>query len=166
LYSCPNRHDYPYFGYAINVNSSNDDYSGSPTPPGNWFDGRCGQPPNPRQGTVALAGLVALATTIWYHESVPGYYQDGLNTWADLEADASGGGDPSLQIDGSETIARLFITGGAKADNDSLIHEPMRHSQGMNIGWCDGHAKWLKPSAIKGEWWNIEQIPQPVETGN
>jgi hypothetical protein len=33
----------------------------------------------------------------------------------------------------------------------------------MNIGWLDGHAKWLRPSQIKGEMWNVEQVPQGVE---
>src|SRR5690348_12977526 len=40
LFSCPDRRDQPWWGYTINVNSSNDDYPGPPTPPGSWFDAR------------------------------------------------------------------------------------------------------------------------------
>ena len=165
VYTCPDRREQPFFGYSINVNSSNDDFPGSPTPPGNWFDGKCPGLTKNGQRTVALAELVAPASTIWYYDSNASIFQDGLVTWADLQADAAG--DPkhtrSLEIDGSETIAQLFLTGGALADKDPVIHDPMRHSGGMNIAWCDGHAKFMRPSQIKGEMWNVEQIPQPVE---
>lgn len=159
------RRDSPFYGFSINVNSSNDDFPGAPTPPGSWFDGHCGQPPNPNQITIAQAGIVAPATTIWYYDSNASIFQDGLTTWADLQADAVSwpAGAKSLEIDGSETIGQLFQSGGSLADNDPVIHDPMRHGNGLNISWCDGHVKWLKPSAIKGEWWSIEQVPQPVE---
>ncbi|HZT42896.1 MAG TPA: DUF1559 domain-containing protein [Chthonomonadaceae bacterium] len=165
IFTCPDRRDQPYFGYSINVNSSNDDYPGSPTPPGNWFDGNGSCQPVPGQSSVALAQLVAPSTTIWFNDSVPGYFQDGINTWKNQEIDANSGGDPTLQIDGSETIAQLYITGGALANYDPKmpVQDPSRHSQGVNFTWCDGHAKYMKPSSIKGEWWNVEQIPQPVE---
>ena len=163
VFTCPDRREQPYFGYSINVNSSNDDYPGSPTPPGNWFDGDGNCNPKAGQSAITLASLVAPATTIWFYDSNPGYFQDGLNTWTALQADVASGGDPTLQIDGSETIAQLFLNAGGRADNDPKIHDPMRHTNGMNLSWCDGHAKFAKPSAIKGEWWNIEQIPQPVE---
>src|SRR5437660_870865 len=28
----------------------------------------------------------------------------------------------------------------------------------MNIGWCDGPPKWMKPSNIQGPMWNLEQL--------
>ncbi len=165
IYTCPNRRDSPYYTYCINVNSSNDDYPNPPTPPGNWFDGNSNGTPKANQSPVAQAGLTAPASTIWFYDANSSVYQSGLNTWTNLEAlAASNPGDAkSLEIDGSETIAQLFLTGGGRVDNSTLIKEPHRHQQGMNIAWCDGHAKWLKPSAIKAEYWNIEQIPQPVE---
>lgn len=164
LFTCPDRSSSPYFGFSINVNSSNDDYPGAPTPPGNWDDGDSNCAPKAGQAPVALAAEVSPANTIWFNDSVIGYFQDGLNKWADLQADAA---DPKsnrdLQIDGSETIAQLFLTAGGLADTDPAGKDPSRHSNGFNIGWCDGHAKWMRPSAIKGEMWNLEQIPQPVE---
>ncbi|MCC6728203.1 MAG: prepilin-type N-terminal cleavage/methylation domain-containing protein [Chthonomonadales bacterium] len=165
LYTCPNRRDSPAYTYCINVNSSNDDYPGPPTPPGNWFDGNSDGTPKAGQSTVAQAAVVAPASTIWFYDANSSIYQEGLNTWADLEALAAQfpADARSLEIDGSETIGQLFATGGGAVDNSTLIREPHRHTSGFNIGWCDGHAKFLRPSAVKPEWWNIEQIPQPVE---
>ncbi len=165
LYTCPDRSSTPYFGYSINVNSSNDDYPGAPTPPGNWADGDGSCVAKAGQGTIAMAAEVAPASTIWFNDSVPGYFQDGLNKWADLVTDAN---DPNsskdLQIDGSETIAQLFLTSGGVTDTSGIISkDPARHTSGVNIGWCDGHAKWMRPASVTGEMWNIEQIPQPVE---
>jgi hypothetical protein len=33
----------------------------------------------------------------------------------------------------------------------------------MNIGFLDGHAKWLKPSQIKSTQWSLEEVPQGIE---
>jgi len=164
IYTCPDRSSQPFYGYAINVNSSNDDFPGPPTPPGSWFDVRCGQVANANQISISQAAVTAPAGTIWYYDSNPLIYQDGLVTWSALEADAVGNPDAvELDVDGSETIAQLFLDGGGRADNSSIIRDPHRHAQFMNIGWLDGHAKSMKPSAIKGPMWNIEQVNQPVE---
>lgn len=165
IYTCPNRANQPYYGWSINTNSSNDDFPGAPTPPGNWHDGTCAGVYAPGMSTVALAAMVSPASTIWYYDSNSSIYQDGLKKWSDLQADAASwpAGTTRLEIDGSETIAQLFVDAGGRADNDHTIKDPMRHAQGMNIAWCDGHSKWLKPSAIKSQWWSIEQVPQPSE---
>lgn len=164
VYTCPNRVDQPFFGWCINVNSSNDDYPGAPTPPGNWFDGRCPNVQIPGQGPISQAQMVGPATTIWFYDSNPSIFQSGLNTWANLEALAASNPAQALSLenDGSQTIAQLFLTGNGRIEN-SIIKNPHRHQGGMNIGFCDGHSKWMKPSAIPGTMWNIEQIPQPVE---
>ena len=181
MYTSPDRTDSPYFGYSINVNSSNDDFSnaydaaaktGGGTPPGNWNDGKCDNgvaTPNPKQSAVSLAAAQAPSNTIWFYNSNSSIYQQGLNTWDSMEAAVSSS-DPdlakkasSLEIDGSETIAQLFLTGGPKVEASVRIKEPHRFSKGINIGWMDGHVKWLRPSNIKGEMWSVEQVPQGVE---
>ncbi len=179
VFTSPNRADVPYFGYGINVNSSNDDYgtpwdgagNGGGTPPGNWNNGRCQNGVGvlaPWQSPVALASAVAPGSTIWFHDSNSSIYQWGLNQWANLEALVASDAEAraaasSLELDGSESIAQLFLTGGSAVDNSSLVKEPHRYSKGMNLGWLDGHAKWFKPSQIKGEWWSVDQVPQGVE---
>jgi prepilin-type N-terminal cleavage/methylation domain-containing protein/prepilin-type processing-associated H-X9-DG protein len=167
IYTCPDRRNSPYFGYTINVNSSNDDFPGAPTPPGNWNDGNGGTnlTPKPGQYSPALAELVAPASTIWFYDSNASIFQSGLTNWTNLEALAltDPGSAASVELDGSQTIAQLFLTGGGRVDNSTLIKDPHRHQQTMNISWCDGHAKSIRPSAIKGEWWNMEQVAQPVE---
>jgi prepilin-type N-terminal cleavage/methylation domain-containing protein/prepilin-type processing-associated H-X9-DG protein len=173
MFTSPNRADSPFFGYGINVNSSNDDYpypwdgsgKGGGTPPGNWFDGNCAHTPKPGQGTVSLAASSAPSSTIWFHNSNSSIYQAGLNVWVDLEAAVSAEPDAarSLEIDGSETIAQLFLSGGSRVDSSTIIKEPHRYSGGMNVGFLDAHAKWFRPSQIKGEWWSVEQVPQGIE---
>lgn len=178
IFTSPQRATDPYYGYSINVNSSNDDFpatyssgAGGGTPPGNWNDGRCVSGvgvPRPEQSAVGLAAVSAPASTIWFYNSNASIYQAGLNNWADMEALVASNADAaaaakSVEIDGSETIAQLFLTGGSRVDNSALIKEPHRFSQGMNIAWVDGHSKWYRPSQIKGEWWSNEQVPQGVE---
>lgn len=178
IFTSPARADSPYFGYGINVNSSNDDYpqffnngTGGGTPPGNWNDGRCSNGSGvkrPEQSAVQLAGASAPATTIWFHNSNSSIYQAGLNNWADMESLVASDSEAaaaafSLEIDGSESIAQLFLTGGARVDNSTLIKEPHRYSNGLNILFMDSHAKWMKPSSIRGEWWSLEQVPQGLE---
>ncbi len=177
IFTSPNRADSPYYGYGMNVNSSNDDFptawdgagNGGGTPPGNWNNGHCVGAgvgaTSPGQSAVHLAASVAPSTTIYFHNSNSTIYQEGLNKWADLEALAVTlpGEAASLEIDGSETIAQLLLTGGSAVDNSVRIKEPHRFSGGLNIGFLDSHAKWHKPSSIKGEWWSLEQVPQGVE---
>jgi prepilin-type N-terminal cleavage/methylation domain-containing protein/prepilin-type processing-associated H-X9-DG protein len=178
LYTSPDRADSPYFGYSMNTNSSNDDYpdaydatakTGGGTPPGNWNDGQCknGVPvASPSQSPVALAAAQSPSNTIWFYNSNSTIYQEGLNNWDDLETAAKGAlasEANSLEVDGSGTIAQLFLTGGSRVEASTVVKEPHRFSKGMNIGWLDGHAKWLRPSQIKGEMWNVEQVPQGVE---
>jgi prepilin-type processing-associated H-X9-DG protein len=181
LYTSPNRTDVEslYLGYALNSNSSNDDYpnaydasanTGGGTPPGNWTDGGCSNGVSvvsPNQHPVSLAAAVAPASTIWFYDSNSLLYQDDFITWDSMEAAAAdpdfAGDVNTLDLDGSETIAQLFLSGGSRVDNSTLIKEPHRFSKGMNIAWLDGHVKWLRPSAIKGEWWSVEQVPQGVE---
>ena len=165
IYTCPDRANQPFYGWSINVNSSNDDYPGAPTPPGNWHNGTCSGGLGPGQSTVSIAALDAPASTIWYYDANPSIFQDGLTKWSDLQADAASWsvGTTRLEIDGSETIGQLFADAGGRADNDPAIHDPMRHSQGFNIAWCDGHSKWMRPSTINSKWWSIEQVPQPKE---
>ncbi|MDX1935180.1 MAG: prepilin-type N-terminal cleavage/methylation domain-containing protein [Capsulimonadales bacterium] len=181
LFTSPNRADWPFYGFSINVNSSNDDYpqaynatdnTGGGTPPGNWNDGRCssGLPVvRPEQRSVSMAEAQTPANTIWFHNSNTTVYQEGFNTWAGMLAFYQGltGADVTdaneLQVDGSESIGQLFLTGGSQVDNSTIIKEPHRYSNGMNLGFLDGHAKWMRPSAIKGEMWSLEGVPQGVE---
>jgi prepilin-type N-terminal cleavage/methylation domain-containing protein/prepilin-type processing-associated H-X9-DG protein len=177
MFTSPGRADAPYYGYTINVNSSNDDFpatydassnTGGGTPPGNWNDGRCSGP-RPEQRMVSLSEAVAPAETIWFHNSVTTVWQEGFTNWATMEAffaSLSGGDradESELQLDGSETIGQLLLSGGSRVDNSTFIKEPHRFSQGMNIGFLDGHAKWLKPSQIKSTQWSLEAVPQGIE---
>lgn len=181
MFTSPGRSDAPFFGYSINVNSSNDDFpspynaaagTGGGTPPGNWNDGRCSGGvglAKSNQRSVSQSEAQAPSDTIWFHNSVTTVYQEGFTDWATMEsffASLSGGDladESEMQLDGSETIAQLFGTGGARVDNSSVIKEPHRFSAGTNMGFLDGHAKWFRPSQIKSTMWSLEGVPQGVE---
>jgi prepilin-type N-terminal cleavage/methylation domain-containing protein/prepilin-type processing-associated H-X9-DG protein len=165
IYTCPSKREWPFFGYCINVNSSNDDFPNAPTPPGNWHDGRGDGTPRPEQRTVSMAEIVAPASTIWFSDSNPAIFQAGITDWSEMEsltqqfpADAL-----EAEIDGSEIMALILLRAGGRADNSTIIKDPWRHNKGMNIAWCDGHVTWRRPSSLKGEEWNVEQVPQPNE---
>jgi prepilin-type processing-associated H-X9-DG protein len=165
VYTCPSKREWPWQGYCINVNSSNDDFPGAPTPPGNWHDGNGSGVPNPKQSTVSLASLAAPASTIWFYDSNPAIFQAGITDWTNMEnlAKSNPGQALAAEVDGSEQIAVIFNNAGGRADTSTVIRDPMRHQGGMNIAWCDGHASWKRPSSLKGQDWNIEQVPQPNE---
>src|SRR5439155_16213872 len=116
IYTCPQKREWPYYGYAINVNSSNDDFPGAPTPPGNWHDGNGAGVPNPKQSTVSLASLQAPASTIWYYDSNPSVFQAGITDWANIESvsQANPGSALGEEIDGSEQIAVIILKAGAR----------------------------------------------------
>lgn len=165
IYTCPDRADQPFFGYTINVNSSNDDFPGAPTPPGNWNDGTSSGATKPNQYSPSLAELRAPASTIWFHDSAPSIMQEGLTVWADLEALAlsNSSAASSLELDGCETIAQLFRSGGGAVDRSTLITNPHRHQGQLNVLFCDGHSKAMRPSNIPESYWNVEQVAQPAE---
>ena len=165
IYTCPDRTEQPFYGWSINVNSSNDDFPGSPTPPGNWHNGTCGGGLSPGQSTIALAAMTAPASTIWYYDSNPAIFQAGLTDWTTMETLTQGDPGDALEseIDGSEVIAQILRNAGGRAENSTIIRDPWRHHQGMNIAWCDGHVSTRRPSSLKETDWNIEQVPQPAE---
>jgi len=175
IFTCPDAGDNPFNGYAMNDASSNDDFPGSPTPPGNWNDGRGGVPYiNPAQSSVAQAAVVSPANCLWIYESCPNVLQQtDILTWADLKAycdttstktDCTGDGG-NLNLDGSEEIAQILLNGGAAGiDAYTPLKNPIRHSLGTNIGWCDGHAKWSRLSTLDNKSWSIENVPPIVES--
>jgi prepilin-type N-terminal cleavage/methylation domain-containing protein/prepilin-type processing-associated H-X9-DG protein len=161
IFTCPDRPDTPGQGYSLNGNSSGEVFPGEPTPPGNWNYG----------GTVGsysptMADIAADAKTIWFYDSTPNVlFITKLMPWEDLEE--LGRERPTsltlLNVLGSRLMAQILKDAGPRADNSTVIKDPWRHNQGMNITWCDGHASFNRPSTLSEKSWNIEQIAQPAE---
>ncbi|MES2460180.1 MAG: prepilin-type N-terminal cleavage/methylation domain-containing protein [Armatimonadota bacterium] len=160
IFTCPARPDVPYKGYCINSNSSGEVFPGAPTPPGNWVEGGATGCYSP-----TTAEIVAESSTIWFYDSTPNILFTRSPSWDELET--TGKKSPNsttlLNIDGSRLMAQILRNAGARADTSAIIKDPWRHDQGMNIAWCDGHAAFARPSQIKEQSWNIEQMAQPAE---
>jgi len=173
LFTCPDKKEAPWQGFAINTASSNDDYPGPPTPPGNWNNGLSGDFERlaPGQSAVLQASVVNPAECIWIYDSPSNAFQSGLNLWVDVKAacddpanapDCMGDGD-RVNVDGSEEIGQIVMTAGGELDTYPRIANPQRHNRGMSIGWCDGHVKWSKLGGINSKWWSIENVDQIIQ---
>ena len=165
IFTCPQRSDSPYFGYSLNCNSSGEYFPGPPTPPGNLNDGTGTGAMDSGKYNPSTAEISAEANTIWFYDSTPNFMMVlKFTSWTQLiTPPPKTVGATALNIDGSRLMARILESAGPDAENSTVLREPWRHSQGMNICWCDGHVKWKKPSQLTGSQWNIEQMPQPVE---
>jgi prepilin-type N-terminal cleavage/methylation domain-containing protein/prepilin-type processing-associated H-X9-DG protein len=165
IYTCPSKRDWPYHGYGMNVNSSNDDFPNTPTPPGNWHDGTSSGATKPGQRSVSLSELNAPANTVWFYDSNPAIFQAGITDWTEMENLTTQFPADALEatVDGSQQIAVILMLAGGRAERSTIIRDPWRHAGGMNIAYCDGHVKWVKPTAIPSSAWNVEGVAQPIE---
>src|SRR5262249_47051490 len=143
LFVCPDRVNFGCFGYAMNTDSSDDDFPGDPSPPGTWA---------PKAATAgmqlnmaSLPAVQAPAECLYIFDSFdsnledlydPGITADGfpdteawetMNSW--LQAIKAG-------LTTEDTLIRKFPVG------------PWRHSGLINILWLDGHAKARRFSSL------------------
>lgn len=149
IFVCPDRREFGCNGYAMNTNSSNDDFPGSPTPPGVFVY----QGPGQTLPTCSLAAVVAPAECLFLYDShdeqlenlydptIKGDGQPDTEAWETmgswLQAIKSG-------LTTEQTIIKNFPSG------------PWRHSDQINIVWLDGHAKARKFSSLEQRNLNIE----------
>ncbi|MGE5530653.1 MAG: H-X9-DG-CTERM domain-containing protein, partial [Bacteroidota bacterium] len=88
--------------------------------------------------TVNLAQMTAPASTMLLADS-GGYYLN-RNSYRFAYIPGTADGRTALAVDPAWTDARTmadFMDG--------------RHNNGINVGFCDGHAKWLQGSKIRGD---------------
>jgi prepilin-type N-terminal cleavage/methylation domain-containing protein/prepilin-type processing-associated H-X9-DG protein len=167
VFTCPNRPDNTYKGYSLNCNSSGESFPGSPTPPGNYNDGTGPGTRESGQYNPSVADIAIDSSTIWFYDSTPNILMLTKPTsWESLEATArlAPGSVTAMNVDGSRLMAQTLEEAKTKGETSTVIKDPWRHDQSMNIAWCDGHVSSIRPSRLKGENWNIENIPQPVES--
>ena len=143
MFICPDRRQFGCYGYAMNTDSSDDDFPGAPTPPGAW-------------GTVQAVSLAAVdsgAECLYLYDS----HDEQLENLF----------DPSIKGDGvPDTEAWETMGSWLQGLKSGLITEaallqkfpsgPWRHSNMLNILWLDGHSKARRFSSLEQKDLNIQ----------
>lgn len=142
IFICPDRHQFGCNGYAMNTDSSNDDFPGSPSPPG-VFANNGSLPP------VTLAGVIAPAELLFLYDSHDEQLENAPS------ATQLGDGVPDTEAWESMDAWLQFVRGafGGPFSETTLISHfpsgPWRHTNMINISWLDGHAKTMRFSSLQ-----------------
>jgi len=158
IFTCPDRTQFPCTGYAMNVESSNDDYPGSPSPPGVWgcdvqdTPPGANSPPACQGGTTApvsqvtLAAVVAPAECLFLYDShdenLETVYAPGIPPAGFPDTEGWENMDSWLQavkhgLVTEQTLIQTYPIG------------PWRHTQLLNVLWLDGHSKAVRFSQLQ-----------------
>jgi prepilin-type N-terminal cleavage/methylation domain-containing protein/prepilin-type processing-associated H-X9-DG protein len=143
IYICPDAVQFGCSGYAMNTDSSDDDFPGAPSPPGVW-----GPDTADAQGVpmVTLAAVVAPAECLFIYDSHDSNLENGYPPLG------AGSGIPDTE--GWETMDSFLQAMKAGLFTETQLLQaypvgPWRHSQQMNILWLDGHAKATRFSSLQ-----------------
>jgi prepilin-type N-terminal cleavage/methylation domain-containing protein/prepilin-type processing-associated H-X9-DG protein len=152
IFTCPDRAQFGCYGYAMNTDSSDDDFPGAPTPPGVW-----GPITADAQGVpmCTLASIEAPSDLLFLYDSHdeklenvfdPGIVGDGTpdtEAWENMD-----GWLQALKagLTSDATLLAKFPSG------------PWRHSGMINISWLDGHAKAMRFSQLQQKNLNIQDM--------
>jgi len=150
IFVCPDRRDFGCNGYAMNTDSSDDDFPGAPTPPGIWAYPAATSAP---LSQVTLGAVVSPAECLFIFDSFDSNLEDLY--------------DPSITPDGGpDTEGWEQMGSWLQAVKSGLISEsnlvskfsagPWRHSSQLNVLWLDGHSKAVRFSALQQKNLNIQ----------
>lgn len=151
IFVCPDRREFGCYGYAMNTNSSDDDFPGAPTPPGIWAPGAT----SANLTMCSLAAVSAPAELVFLYDS----HDEQLENLYDPSIT----GDNVPDTEAWETMGSWLqaIKSGLTTE-DTIIKNfpsgPWRHSQQMSILWLDGHAKARRFSSLEQRNLNIQNI--------
>jgi prepilin-type N-terminal cleavage/methylation domain-containing protein/prepilin-type processing-associated H-X9-DG protein len=150
IFICPDRRQFGCAGYAMNTDSSDDDFPGPPSPPGVW-----GPDTADAQGVpmVTLAGITAPAECLYIYDS----HDSNLEKLFSSTVTASGQPD----TEGWETMDSWLqaLKGGLITDTALLQNFPIgpwRHTSMLNVLWADGHSKAVRFSSLEQKNLNIQ----------
>jgi prepilin-type N-terminal cleavage/methylation domain-containing protein/prepilin-type processing-associated H-X9-DG protein len=149
IFICPDRRQFGCAGYAMNTDSSDDDFPGAPTPPGVWAP----LATSAALPMTALAAVTAPAECLFIYDS----HDEQLENLF----------DPTIKGDGfPDTEAWETMNSWVQGIRSGLITEstliqnfpsgPWRHSTMLNILWLDGHSKARRFSSLQQKDLNIQ----------
>jgi len=145
IFVCPDRVQWGCFGYAMNTDSTDDDFPGPPSPPGEWAADTAGNG-GTTVSPVTLAAEVSPAELVVFYD---GHDEKLENLFA---VGAKGDGVPDTE--GWETMDSWLQAVKQGLINDAYLTTnfavgPLRHSGMMNVSWGDGHAKAVRFSSLQ-----------------
>jgi prepilin-type N-terminal cleavage/methylation domain-containing protein/prepilin-type processing-associated H-X9-DG protein len=152
IFVCPERVQFGCYNYALNTDSSDDDFPGDPTPPGTWAY------PKATSVNLSMASLPAVQTPaecLYIFDSFDSNLEDLYS--------------PSITPDGGpDTEAWETMGSWLQAVKSGLVTEqklidtfkvgPWRHSGFMNVLFLDSHAKATRFSALQQKNLNIQGL--------
>ena len=146
IFKCPDRPQFGCFGYAMNTESSDDDYPGAPSPPGEWAVGVADNQPTNAVTPVTLSTLDSPAECLFIYDSHDEQLEQVFNPGAQ--------GDGFPDTEAWENMDSWLQALKAGLTNDATLlakfpSGPWRHSGLMNISWLDGHAKAIHFSSLQ-----------------
>ncbi len=149
---CPSRREFGCYGYAMNTDSSDDDFPGAPSPPGVFLDQFTNGVPTPLP-VVALGAIVAPAECLYLYDS----HDEQLEN----APDPSVVGDGVPDTEGWETMNSWlqYIKSGMLSESmfeQEFSAGPVRHTGAMNVLWIDGHAKAVHFNSLEQKNLNIQ----------
>jgi len=146
IFTDPDLTQQPCWGYEINTDSSNDDFAGSPSPPGCFL---------PKAGNPLTCTLVSMASVQAPADCVM-FFCSADENLEDLYTSAiyATGGSGSPDTESWETMNSWIqaLKSGAITDaglQGKFPAGPTRHTgPSMNCAFCDGHAKNFRLSGL------------------
>jgi prepilin-type N-terminal cleavage/methylation domain-containing protein/prepilin-type processing-associated H-X9-DG protein len=160
IFACPDRKQFGCYGYAMNTDSSDDDFPGPPSPPGAW-----GVDTADNGGTtispVTLAAMVSPADLVIFYD---GHDEQLENTFS-----LSVKGDGTPDTEGWETMDEWLQALKSGIITDAYLFQyfpvgPWRHSNMINVSFGDGHAKATRFSQMQQANLNIQDTNYTIAT--
>ena len=133
VFSCPSRDDLKY-------DHTNPTYAGSPvnvTYGLNYWVESLGR------ADATEGGITRPASTILYAETGGAKNRPSAGWYLSYASYYGGVAARSNSVYGFDYVSPT----GA----DALARLTDRHNEGLNIGWCDGHAKWMRRSEVEAD---------------
>jgi prepilin-type N-terminal cleavage/methylation domain-containing protein/prepilin-type processing-associated H-X9-DG protein len=143
IFICPDRRQFGCAGYAMNNDSSDDDFPGAPTPPSAWGPDTADAPGVPM---ITLSAVVAPAECLYIYDS----HDSNLENAFSLSQAPAGSPDTEAW----ETMDEWLQAVKAGLISESALIQkfpvgPWRHSNMLNVVWLDGHAKATRFSSLE-----------------